>query len=119
MEDFFFGEHWASTLRRGPDGIHPHIRRVRKRNYSTIERPQKRSRIGDDVSLSDLRFLSLSDEIKSLRSSIKPGLANENVTRKRSLNLSGDIPLTLKRRKRSSSVLGDGPRKTFLPSPAS
>jgi len=113
----FFGEHWASTLRNGPDGTETHIRPVRKRNYSTIDRPQKRRRFGDNISLSDLRFLSLNDEVKSADSSVAPGLRKENHTRKRSLDLSGDGLSTLKRRKRPSSVLGNDSCKLLLPDP--
>merc|ERR1719233_537214 len=42
----FFGEHWATTLRNGPNGTDPPVRSVRKRTYSSIERPQKRRRFG-------------------------------------------------------------------------
>jgi len=113
----FFGEHWASTLRNGPDGTGTHIKPVRKRNYSTIDRPQKRRCFRDNISLSDLRFLSLNDEAKSADSSVTPVLSEENHTRKRSLDLSGDRRFALKRRKRPSSVLGDDPYKLLLPDP--
>lgn len=112
----FFGEQWVTTLNDGNDPSN-----VRKRTYSSNEPPYKRRRFADNISLSDLRYLSLNDSsgqnIKTTQIGSKLWTDDENLTRKRSLDNSWNRRSSLKRRKRPSSVLDDHPPFIYLPNP--
>jgi len=114
----FFGEQWVTTLRNGND---PQARSVRKRTYPYTERPQKKRRFADNISLSDLRYLSLNDSTSQNISPTRVGTTilsdDQTLTRKRSLDNSWNMWSSLKRRKRPSSVLDDHPPNIFLPNP--
>jgi len=115
----FFDEYWETTLKNGSDGSKSPIKSGRKRNYTTTERPLKRRRFGENISLSDLRHLSLSDPSsktsKSTSLSSKLKCEMQTLTRKRSLDVEEDRS-SFKRRKWPSSVQ-DGSPSSYLSSP--
>jgi len=114
----FFGEQWVKTLRNGDGSA---TRSVRKRTYSSTEPPQKRRRFADNISLSDLRYLSLNDSfgqnIKTKQIVLKSSVDDQNLNRKRSLDNSSNMSSSIKRRKRPSSVLEDHPPCISQPNP--
>jgi len=114
----FFGEQWVKTLRCADEHA---TGSVRKRTYSSTEPPQKRRRFADNISLSDLRYLSLNDSfgqnVKTTQVVAKSSTDDQNPTRKRSLDNSWNMWSSIKRRKRPSSVLDDHPPCIYLQNP--
>jgi len=114
---YFFGKHWATTLRNGPDGTDPPIRSIRKRRYPRTQGSRKRRHI----SLSDLQYLSLNDSEtkvnRKMYNSSTSWVNQQNLNRKRSLDVGYSKMSIQKRRKRPSSVLDDESPNIYLPNP--